>query len=505
MKILFGTDLLLCYLFRGDYIDGIQLLIDWVDKIGDKKIVDISSLTILTNFVSTSELKQINNFTLLTDISRPTERIKELIIKSRCNFLKNQDAIKTLLPHLVLLDCNIVDFMVTENPLVFQLARELGIDDRVYGIENYIEKCSFEHRELDIAKGVIVRTAKLGDLSLNDAFFETFIKEYGSGFLKWFNLKSEDLVYISEDESKSLKALLKLKVEGPEEDYSDITPIFPKTKRLKICSFKVDYTGKKLGERFMRIIFDQALKENVREIYVTIYDTSKTRKRLIDLLERWGFNKWGNKNEEAVYLRKLNGPATGDLRKDFPFHLFREEVYLIPLHKTYLSQLLPSKEIRKIFSDYEPSKYGIRKVLILHESFSKLETGAILLFYQKTSELKDRGVLAVGIVEDSYSEFNSKNAFLSRCRKRSVLPNIQLEHCWEKAKKKPTVINFLFVESFLHNEISNIDIESVGIDTDKLIGQVPFKINSEQFKKLIKRTNYERCITFNQTAICKGN
>lgn len=505
MKILFGTDLLLYYLLRDDYIDGIRLLIDWIDKIGDQKIVDLSSLTILTNFVPTSEFKLLNNFTPLTNISRPTERVKELIIKSRYNFSKDQAAIKTLAAHLTLLDCNIVDFMVTENPLVFQLARELGIDDRIYGIENYIEKCSFEHRELDTAKGVVVRTAKFGDLSLNDVFFETFIREYHTNYLKWFNSKAEDLVYISEDESKSLKALLKLKVEGPEEDYSDITPIFPKAKRLKICSFKVDYTGEKLGERFMRIIFDHALKDNVDEIYVTIYNTSKIRKRLIDLLERWGFNKWGKKNEEVVYLRKLNGPVTGDLRKDFPFHFFRDEVYLIPLHKTYLSQLLPSKEIRKKFSDYEPSKYGIRKVLILHESFSKLKTGAILLFYQKTSILNDRGILAVGIVEDSYSGFNSKNAFFSRCRKRSILPNIQLEHCWKKAKGKPMVINFLFVESFLHNEISNIDVEAAGIDTNKLIGQIPFKISNEQFKKLIKGTNYERCIIFNQTTICKGN
>ena len=66
--------------------------------------------------------------------------------------------------------------------------------------------------------------------------------------------------------------MLKLKIEDVDEDYSDIIPLFPKAKRLKICSLKVDYTGEKLGERFMRIIFDHALENKVDEIYVTIFN-----------------------------------------------------------------------------------------------------------------------------------------------------------------------------------------------------------------------------------------
>lgn len=497
MKILFGTDLLLCYLLRADYIDGIQLLIDWINKIGDKKTIDPSSIAILTNFAPISKFKQLHDFTLLTRISRPTEKVKNLLINPKYKLLKDQASVRTLSAHLTLLDRNFIDFMITENPLMFQLARELGIDDRVYGIENYIEKCSYEYRELDTTKGVIVRTSQFGNLSLNDAFFETFIREYSPHYIEWFHSKSKDVVYISEDKNKLLKALLKLKIEGPEEDYSDITPVLPKARRLKICSFKVDYTGEKLGERFMRIIFDQALEEKVDEIYVTIYDNSKIRKRLIDLLERWGFYEWGKKKGELVYLRRLNGPVTGDLRKDFPFHSFREEAYVIPLHKIYFSQLLPTKDVRNNFLDYEPSKYGIRKVLVLHESLSKLETGAILLFYQKTSTFKDRGIMAIGVVEDSYSGFNSQDAFLNRCRKRSILQNIQLIDCWKKANGKPMAVNFLFVKSFTQNEISNKNLEDVGIDTNKLISQIPLKISREQFKKLIEGTTYERYITIN--------
>lgn len=66
-----------------------------------------------------------------------------------------------------------------------------------------------------------MRTAQLGDLSLKDIFFKTFIDDYSPYDFRWLHSKSKDLVYIyiSEDENQSLKALLKLKIEGSEEDY----------------------------------------------------------------------------------------------------------------------------------------------------------------------------------------------------------------------------------------------------------------------------------------------
>lgn len=53
--------------------------------------------------------------------------------------------------------------------------------------------------------------------------------------------------------------------------------------------------GFRLGERFMKIIFDNALKNKVDEIYVTVFDKRDEQRRLIDLLEQWGFILWGKK------------------------------------------------------------------------------------------------------------------------------------------------------------------------------------------------------------------
>lgn len=57
----------------------------------------------------------------------------------------------------------------------------------------------------------------------------------------------------------------------------------------------------------MKIIFDNALKNHVQEIYVTVYDKRPEQRRLIDLLEQWGFVLWGTKGEgELVYVRDFS-------------------------------------------------------------------------------------------------------------------------------------------------------------------------------------------------------
>ena len=92
---------------------------------------------------------------------------------------------------------------------------------------------------------------------------------------------------------------LYLKVEDEAEDYSIISPIFKPKRRLKIGTFKVEATGFRLGERFLKIIFDNALKGNVDEIYTTMFDERAELNALAYLLIRWGFEKYGQKITES--------------------------------------------------------------------------------------------------------------------------------------------------------------------------------------------------------------
>jgi len=52
---------------------------------------------------------------------------------------------------------------------------------------------------------------------------------------------------------------------------NDIIPSLRSLKRIKVGTFKIDARGTKMGERFVKKIFDHAIHENAQEIYVTIF------------------------------------------------------------------------------------------------------------------------------------------------------------------------------------------------------------------------------------------
>ncbi|MBN2876840.1 MAG: hypothetical protein JXL85_04220, partial [Bacilli bacterium] len=129
-----------------------------------------------------------------------------------------------------------------------------------------------------------VRKEHFGNLNIADPFFDSFKEDY-AGFEKWFNKKADDIAYVCTSETGGMLAFLYVKVEGADENYSDIEPQLAQKRRLKIGTFKVVANGYKLGERFLKIIFDNAIKFSVNEIYVTIFDKTDNQKRLIYLLD----------------------------------------------------------------------------------------------------------------------------------------------------------------------------------------------------------------------------
>ena len=55
-------------------------------------------------------------------------------------------------------------------------------------------------------------------------------------------------------------------------DYLKVQPKLTPKRRLKVGTFKIERTGFRLGERFLKIIFDNAKKHGVEEIYVTLFE-----------------------------------------------------------------------------------------------------------------------------------------------------------------------------------------------------------------------------------------
>ena len=385
-----------------------------------------------------------------------------------------------------------VNILITEDKKIHRKAAELNLSDSVYTIDAFLEKVFAEHPDLVDYKVLNVQKLQFGRINLNDTFFDSLKEDY-PGFDKWFIKKYDDEAYITVNSNNGmLLSFLYLKIEGVEEDYSNIDPVLPPKKRLKIGTFKVINNGFRLGERFLKIIFDNALKNHVEEIYVTIFDKRDEQRRLIDLLEQWGFVFWGMKNGERVYVRDfLPRFDVNSLRAVYPYVSVDQDAYLVPIYPDYHTELLPDSilntESPAEFVEDFPHRNGIGKVYVSRALPPNPNKGDVLVFY-RTGGYYRSVVTTIGIVEEIRRGFVDEDDFVRYCRKGSVFPEKELRAMWQYRNDKPFVVKFLYVYSFPHriNMKELIDLNVLAGINDAPRG---FKrITKEQLLTIIKET-----------------
>ena len=386
-----------------------------------------------------------------------------------------------------------VDILITEDKKIHKKALELGIQDKVFTIDSFLEKTFAEHPELVNYKVLNVQKLKFGKIDLNDTFFNSLKEDY-AGFDKWFIKKYDEEAYITINSNNGmLLSFLYLKVEDENENYSNINPQFSSKRRLKIGTFKVISNGFRLGERFMKIIFDNALKNHVQEIYVTVYDKRPEQRRLIDLLEQWGFVLWGTKGEgELVYVRDFSPQFNiENLKSCFPYISKGRNVYVVPIYPEYHTELLPDSilntESPEEFIEDLPHRNCINKVYVSRAMEPYPNIGDILVFYRTGGYYKSV-VTTIGEVLEVKSDFLNENDFILYCRKKSVYPEQALRDMWRYSTRKPFVVNFLYTYSFPHriNMKELIDLKVLLGVNDAPRGFKP--ITKEQFEIILKET-----------------
>lgn len=386
-----------------------------------------------------------------------------------------------------------VDILITEDKKIHKKALELGIQDKVFTIDSFLEKTFAEHPELVNYKVLNVQKLKFGKIDLNDTFFDSLKEDY-VGFDKWFIKKYDEEAYITINSNNGiLLSFLYLKVEDENENYSNINPLFLPKRRLKIGTFKVISNGFRLGERFVKIIFDNALKNHVQEIYVTIYDKRPEQRRLIDLLEQWGFVLWGTKGEgELVYVRDFSPKFDiENLKACFPYISKGKNAYIVPIYPEYHTELLPDSilntESPEEFIEDFPHRNCINKVYVSRAMEPYPSVGDILVFYRTGGYYKSV-VTTIGEVLEVKTDFQDENDFILYCRKKSVYPEQALREMWRYSARKPFVVNFLYDYSFPHriNMKELIDLKVLTGINDAPRGFKP--ITKEQFEMILKET-----------------
>lgn len=399
-----------------------------------------------------------------------------------------------------------VDILITEDKNIHRKAEKLSISDKVFTIESFLERVNIEFPDLTEYKVLSVHKSYFGKIDLNDDFFDSLKEDYPE-FENWFRKKSNEPVYISTTENEKIYAFLYLKVEREDENYSDIEPIFPvRDKRLKIGTFKVALNGNKLGERFLKIIFDNAIIQRVDEIYVTIFDKREEQKRLIALLEEWGFYKWGLKRStgELVYVRDfskrfdINNP-----KKTYPYISLcgNNNVIIVPIRPEYHTELLPDSilttESLVDFKEDQPHRNAISKVYISRSINRNIKKGDIILFYRTAEEGRSAYysalITTIGIVDEVYDNIKNENEFILKARKRCIFSDEKLKVWWNEYSNKPFLINFLHIYSLTPEQRSKLirrkllELNILAGEDNELRGLK--QITKEQFNVIIKEAN----------------
>jgi hypothetical protein len=478
----------------------IGILFKWLDKAGYQKCIHPVTISEVNRNANSSTVYSFNikmdSYVQLLTVAPMSSVVADVSTKYDVNDNDRNDSI--LLNEVYNYR---VDILISEDKKIHTKAAEIGISDRVFKINSFLEKVYSENPGLVGYQVLSVQQKLFGELSLNDPFFNSFKEDY-DGFEKWFNNKSNEKAYVTtNEENNMLLSFLYIKVELPTEAYFDVRPAFLPKKRLKIGTFKVVSNGVKLGERFLKIIFDNALVQKVEEIYVTIFNKRDEQRRLIALVEEFGFRLHGTKGEigELVYTRDFTPRFNPQNPKEtFPFIGLGYNIFLIPIYPGYHTDLLPDSFLRtespKDFKEHEPHRNAISKVYISRSIERNIKKGDVIIFYRtadKGSAYYTSVITTIAIAEDKVDGIKSEDEFIEKCRKRSVFSDEELKKYWNwNANYRPFIINFLFVHSFplgkRMNRKSLLDLGIISGAEGELRGLK--QITKDQFETILHET-----------------
>ena len=349
------------------------------------------------------------------------------------------------------------DILITEDRRMRNKALALGMVDKVFSINGFIEKATSENPELISYKALSVKKEFIGNIDGNNVFFDSLRDSYDK-FDQWFAKKSNEEGYICYSDNGSILGFLYLKTENEDYDYRDIYPQFQPKRRLKIGTFKVESTGFRLGERFIKIIFDNAIERNVDEIYVTLFEDREELKALGNLLRRWGFCDYGLKKSESKAekvlvkdMKRYN--ASLSIKENYPNVDYCVSKRVLPIYPQYHTTLLPDSQLKTEkdidFIDSVAHRYALQKVYITWGMKKDVKKGDILLFYRMgdagTKKAYTSVLTTVGVVDDYVKVFKNKEEYMLYCENRSVFSKNELERFWNQHRYNLCVVKFIYI------------------------------------------------------------
>lgn len=379
---------------------------------------------------------------------------------------------------------NCVSYFITNDKELLKKAESLGLNNRVLSIDEALKKFQ-EQEKVIIETPVFIKQEYLYNMDLEDDFFTTLRRDY-LGFDEWFEKKQRkgESAYVTTTNKNKITSFLMLKEEDETEDYSSFKKPFKPGKRIKVSTFKVSDTGKKIGECFIKIMINEALEKNIDEIYVTTFEIQQS---LIYLLKQYGFKISTYKNtpksdgtieKEAIYVKNMRD------KNNYPYIKVKDQsIFIIPVQPQYHKLLF--EEAEKSFQisiddtlGMNTSANAIKKAFISNKNIKKIKQGDILLFYASKDK---KAITTLGVVETTWNKFDSQEEIFNIVRKRTAYNKKELEQVTRLDSlvimfkhyitfNKPITDKFLYENNILNGppqsigELKKEDLEKIVIE-----------------------------------------
>lgn len=321
---------------------------------------------------------------------------------------------------------------------------------------------------------------RFSEIDLADPFFESLKSDYAE-FSDWFARKADNNAYVFYGDDQTIDGFLFLKEET--EALLDVEPSMPAARRLKIGTFKINPHGTRLGERFLKKVFDHVITESIEELYVTVFSKHAA---LISLFEKYGFTTKARKvtpnGEEQVMVKSMSEPSDSVLHRYPMVSLNGVNIYLLSLYPVWHSRLLPDSILKNedtsIVQDVSHTNSIHKVYLAAMKGMEALRAGDVILIYRTSDNAGPAHYRSVAtsicVIEEyrNIRSFRSQADFIRYCEPYSVFTRDELLKFWTTGKY-PHVLRFTYNLALPKRVTRGRMIEEMGFDADDYWGFMP--------------------------------
>ena len=388
---------------------------------------------------------------------------------------------------------NAVHFLITNDMEMHSKAKTNNINNNVLQIDEAIDYLSSLFKRVEVKGPIAIEHIPVHNLDVDNPFFNPLREDY-QGFDDWFrkiSQKGRKCYFWGKIEEGEYYAICIYKEEKEPIILKNSKPRGEKD-RLKIATLLASRTGYKIGELFLKLMFEYALRYNKEEIYLTHF-VKKDYDYLVNLIEEYGFQEIGEKGdqEEKVYLKNLDdkpvlttkNEVLNNISRIYPYYCDRKYIrkFIIPIQPQFHDRLFTNysgtqTSLREYFDkDVKVEGNTIKKVYISNSNTRRIRIGDMIFFYRSNDEKR---LSAFGVVNEVHYNLEDPLFVIKKFLKRTVYTE---EEIFDMIKKKNSVVILFTFHRYLKKKFTLDKLKEL-----KILKRAPQSITNIDEKNYLK-------------------